>query len=88
MSNPHVQLIETICNEVLPNMVRIYESKKMSPAMDRDLFVKLFEQKVDLANKSIKMLPAEDQITYRAKIGRAYAENIDRLQRSPDSPNG
>ena len=81
MPNPHVQLIETICNDVLPNMVRIYESKKMSTALDRDQFVKLLEQKVELANKSIKMLPAEDQVTFRAKIDRAYAENIDRLRK-------
>lgn len=84
MENPHIQLIETLCNDVLPNMVRICESKKMSSALDRDQFVKILEQKVELANKSLKMLSADDQITYRAKIDRAYAENIDRLRK--DTP--
>nr|WP_321506304.1 hypothetical protein [uncultured Methanoregula sp.] len=67
-------------------MVRIYESKKMSNALDRDLFVKLLEQKVELANKSVKMLPSVDQIMYRAKIDRAYAENIDRLRKDTPIP--
>jgi len=81
MQNPHKQLIETICDDVLPNMVRIYESKKMSSALDRDQFVKILEEKVERANKSLKVLSDEDQITYRAKIDRAYAENIDRLRK-------
>lgn len=81
--NPHKQLIDSICDEVLPNIVRLYESGKMSTALDRDQFVKIIEQKVDLANKSLKMLPVEDQDIYRAKINRAYAENIDRTQLIP-----
>lgn len=80
MQNPYLQLIETICNDVLPNMVRIYESKKLSGALDQDHFITLLEQKIELANKSLKVLSAEEQITYRAKIDRAYAENIDRLR--------
>jgi len=86
MSNPHIHLIETICNDVLPNMVRIYESKRMSTALDRDQFVRLLEQKVELANKSLKMLPEKDQITFRARIDRAYAENIDRLRKEVPVP--
>lgn len=82
-SNPHKQLIETICNDVLPNMVRLYESKKMSSALDRDQFVKIIEQKVDRANKSLKVLPVEEQYLYRTKIDQAYAENIDRLHGIP-----
>jgi hypothetical protein len=81
MTNPHKQLIETICNDVLPNMVRIYESKKMDCALDQNQFVKLIEQKIDRANKSLKMLPVEEQHLYREKIDRAYAENIDRLRK-------
>jgi hypothetical protein len=81
MPNPHGQLVETICNEVLPNMVRIYESKKMDGALDPDQFVKLIEQKIELANKSLKMLSVEEQRIYRAKIDAAYAENIDRLRK-------
>ncbi len=81
MTGPHRELIETICNDVLPNMVRIYESKKMGSAMDQSMFVKILEQKIELANRSLKMLSPEDQITYRAKIDRAYAENIDRLRK-------
>jgi hypothetical protein len=34
--NPHRQLIETICHEVLPNMVRIYESQRMEQVLDYD----------------------------------------------------
>ena len=83
MQNPHVQLIESLCNEVLPNMVRIFESNKMSVALDQHHFVKLLEQKVELANKSLKMLSPEDQVTYRTMIDRAYAENIDRLRKDP-----
>ena len=81
MQNTHIQLIESVCNDVLPNMVRIYESKKMSKALDQNHFVTLLEQKIEWANKSLKMLSAEDQITYRTKIDRAYAENIDRLRK-------
>lgn len=82
--NPHKQLIETICNDVLPNMVRLYESKKMSSALDRDQFVKIIEQKVEMANKSLKVLPVEEQYMYRTKIDEAYAENIDRLHGIPE----
>ena len=85
--NPHKQLIDTICNDVLPNMVRIHEMKKMSSALDRDQFVKIIELKVELANKSLKVLPVDDQITYRAKIDQAYAENIDRLHGTPEWKN-
>jgi hypothetical protein len=81
MVNPHKQLIETICNDILPNMVRIFESKKMESALDQDQFVKLIEQKIERANKSLKMLSVEEQPVYRAKIDCAYAENIDRLRK-------
>jgi len=81
MSDPHKQLIETVCNEVLPNMVRIFESKTMSSVLDQDKFIKIIEQNVERANKSLKMLSHEDQIIYRLKIDRAYAENIDRLRK-------
>jgi hypothetical protein len=86
MPGPHIQLIDTICNDVLPNLVRIYESEKMSNTLNRDMFVKILEQKIELANKSLKMLSDEDQITYRAKIDRAYAQNIDRLRNRTPIP--
>jgi hypothetical protein len=81
MENPHKQLIETICNDILPNMVRISESKRLESALDESQFVILLEQKVERANKSLKMLPAEDQGRYRAMIDQAYADNIDRLRK-------
>ena len=84
MVDPHKQLIETICNDILPNMVRIFESKKMECALDQDQFVKLIEQKVERANKSLKVLPVEDQYIYRVKIDQAYAENMDSLYRFPE----
>jgi hypothetical protein len=82
MPGPHAELIETICNDVLPNMVLIYESGKMGSALNRDMFVKILEQKIELANKSLKTLSAEDQVMYRAKIDQAYAENSDRLHKA------
>lgn len=82
--NPHIQLIETICYDFLPNMVRLYDTKRMGNALGRDQFVKLIEQKVERANKSLKMLPVEDQYRYRVKIDQAYAENMDRLHGIPD----
>lgn len=82
--NPHIQLIDTICNEILPNMVRLYESRKMYSALDRDQFETLIEQKVERANKSLKILPVEQQHMYRQKIDQAYAENIDRLHAIPE----
>ena len=85
--NPHIQLIETICNDVLPNMVRLFDTHKMSSALDRDQFVKLLEQKVERANKSLKVLPVEDQPVYRAKIDQAYADNIDHLHAIPGWKN-
>ena len=81
---PHRQLIETICNDVLPNMIRLYESKKMYSALDRDQFESIIEQKVERANKSLKVLPFEEQCVYRVKIDRAYEENIDRLHGIPE----
>lgn len=81
MQNPHEQLIETICRDVLPNMVRIFESKKMMSALDQDQFVTLLEQKIERANKSLKTLPVEVQGRYRVMIDQAYAENIDRLRK-------
>lgn len=63
------------------NMVRIFESKKMESVLDQDHFLKIIEQKVERANKSLKMLPPEDQGRYRAMIDHAYAENIDRLRK-------
>jgi hypothetical protein len=86
MTGPHIELIETICNDVLPNMVRIFESKKMSSAMDQEMFVKILEQKVELANKSLKMLSPDDQVTYRAKIDRAYAVSIDLIRTGTPVP--
>ena len=58
--------------------------RRMGNALGRDQFVKLIEQKVERANKSLKMLPVEDQYSYRAKIDQAYAENMDRLHGIPD----
>ena len=86
MTGPHIELIETICNDVLPNMVRIFESRKMISAMDQDMFVKILEQKIELANKSLKMLSPEDQVTYRAKIDRAYAVSIDLIRTGTPVP--
>lgn len=86
MTGPHIELIETVCNDVLPNMVRISESKKMSSAIDQDMFVKILEQKIGLANKSLKMLSPEDQVMYRAKIDRAYADTIDRIRKRTPVP--
>jgi hypothetical protein len=77
--DPHVQVIVTVCDEVLPNIVRIYQSGIMSAALDRDHFVRIIEQKVELARKSLKRLPAAEQDRYRERIDRAYAENIDLL---------
>lgn len=81
MTDPHRHLIETICNEVLPNMVRVFESGKLANALDQDQFITIMEQKVMLAKRSLKELPVRDQALYREKIDRAYAENIDRLQK-------
>jgi hypothetical protein len=86
MEDPHKHLIETICRDVLPNMVRIYESKRMSSVLDRDRFVTIIEQKIELANKSLPFLSPEDQAACRAMIDRAYAENIDRLRGNEPVP--
>ncbi len=86
MTDAHRQLIETICTGVLPNMVRIYESGRMNSALDRDQFVILMEQKVELANRSLKKLSTGDQAVYRKKIDAAYAENIDRIRKASPIP--
>jgi hypothetical protein len=86
MQNPHEQLIETICRDVLPNMVRIFESKKMMSVLDQNQFVTLLEEKIERANKSLKTLPFEDQGRYRVMIDQAYAENIDRLRKGMAVP--
>jgi len=75
----HKQLIDRICEEVLPSMVRLYEMKKMGDVLDQDHYIRIIEEKVERANKSLRILPAADQHTYRTKIDKSYAENIDRL---------
>jgi len=77
--NPHRQLIETICHEVLPNMVRIYESQKMAGVVDYDYYVGLIERKVEQANRSLQKLDPVEQPQYRAMIDNAYTVNIDHL---------
>jgi len=78
--NPHRQLIETICHEVLPSMVRIYESQKMAGVVDYDYYVGLIERKVEQANRSLLNLDPVDQQKYQAIIDSAYASNIDHLR--------
>lgn len=51
--DPHRQLIETICQKVLPNMVRIYETQRMEQVLDYDYYVGLIERKVEQANRSL-----------------------------------
>ena len=80
MANPHEQVIETICTDVLPNMVRLSESGRMAEALDRDRFVTLVEEKIERANKSLKMLPPQDQERFRTMIDQAYATTIDRIR--------
>jgi hypothetical protein len=87
MENPHQHLIETICSDVLPNMVRIFESKKMMSALEEDQFIRIIEEKIERANKSLKQLPAEDQARYRVMIDQAYAHNIDRLRERIHAPH-
>ena len=79
MTDPYLQLIDSICDEVLPNMVRIYESRKMEGLLDTDYFLSLIEKKVEQANKALMHLDPEKQVIYRTKINAAYAANIDRL---------
>jgi hypothetical protein len=52
----------------------------MGGALDQDQFVKILEQKIERAKKSLKMLSLMDQIIHREKIDRAYAVNIDLLR--------
>ena len=80
MKDAYKQLILSICDDVLPNMVRLSESQMVSGLFDHDYFVKLVEQKVGRANAALKMLSPEDQRVYREKISHAYAINIDRLR--------
>lgn len=86
MQDAYKQLIESICDDVLPNMVRLSESQKVSGLFDHDYFVKLVEQKVGRANAALKMLSPEDQRVYREKINHAYAINIDRLRQGVVPP--
>ena len=81
--SPHKQLIEAICNDVLPDMVTLFNSKKMSFILDRDQFEKIIDDKVELANNSLQLLSVEEQHRYRAKIDQAYTETIDRLNGIP-----
>jgi len=78
--NPHRQLIETICHEVLPNMVRIYESQRIEQVLDYDYYVGLIERKVEQANRALLKLDPVEQEKYRAMIDSAYASNIDHLR--------
>ena len=66
--------------EVHANVKPELNEPPMTPVEER-LFVKLIEQKVERANKSLKMLPVEDQGRFRVMIDQAYAYNIDRLRK-------
>jgi PAS domain S-box-containing protein len=77
--DPYVQLIDTICDEVLPNMVRIYESRRMEGVLDYQHFISLIERKVEQANKALVHLDPAKQAGYRGKINAAYAASIDLL---------
>jgi PAS domain S-box-containing protein len=77
--DPYTQLIESICDEVLPNMVRIYESRKLEDVLDYQYFISLIERKVEQANKALTRLDPEKQPIYRARINASYAASIDRL---------
>ena len=79
VTDPFIQLIDSICDEVLPNMVRIYESRKMDGIVDTEYFISLIERKVEQANRALAHLDPEMQAIYRTKINAAYAANIDRL---------
>jgi hypothetical protein len=78
--NPHRQLIETICHEVLPNMVRIYETQKMAGVVDYDYYVGLIELKVEQANRSLLKIDPVERQRYRDMIDAAYASSIDHLR--------
>jgi hypothetical protein len=79
VTDPYTQLIDSICDEVLPNMVRIYESRRMEGLMDTEYFISLIERKVEQANRALAHLDPESQVVYRNKINAAYAANIDHL---------
>jgi hypothetical protein len=79
VTDPYIQLIDSICDDVLPGMVRIYESRKMEGLLDTEYFLSLIERKVEQANKALAHLDPEKQAIYRTKINAAYAANIDRL---------
>ena len=79
MTDPYIQLIDSICDDVLPSMVRIYESRRMDGILDYQYFVSLIERKVEQATKAAAHLDAGQQAVYRAKINASYARNIDRL---------
>jgi PAS domain S-box-containing protein len=79
VTDPYIQLIDSICDEVLPNMVRIYESRKLESVLDYQHFISLIERKVEQANKALSHLDPGNQPTYRGKINAAYATTIDRL---------
>ncbi len=81
--DPHLHLISSICDDVLPNIVSVYDSGRLSSALNRDHFERIIEQKVELAKRFIRLLPADDQEMYRARIAQAYAESIDRLYAIP-----
>ena len=82
MTSPcgYTQIIDTICEDVLPNMVRLYETQRFDSVLSPDHFIHLIERKVELANGALKQLEPEEQQIYRARIDAAYATSIDRLR--------
>jgi PAS domain S-box-containing protein len=79
VTDPYIQLIESICDEVLPNMVRIYESRRLENVLDHQYFISLIERKVEQANKALTHLDSKMQPVFRARINASYAASIDRL---------
>jgi PAS domain S-box-containing protein len=79
VNDPYIQLIDSICDEVLPNMVRIYESRRLENVLDYQYFISLIERKVEQANKALTHLNPEKQPVCRARINASYAASIDRL---------
>ncbi|RPJ52808.1 MAG: hypothetical protein EHJ95_03365 [Methanobacteriota archaeon] len=78
--NPHEHLIESICNEVLPNTVLAYRSGKFSGSLNYDYYETTIETEVSLAMKALLYIPPEKQAIYREKIQKSFTANLDQLR--------
>jgi len=77
VTNPYKHIIESICNDVLPNVVALHKSGKLGCLLGKGYFIDLIERKVIEAQKAALHLAPEEREIYSKMIDNAYTKSYD-----------